>query len=122
MRAFLILMVLVVNPHFANARTGVELYYQGGWETYNRPLNGRMTAIVTKDGEDRYQARFYGTWQGVRHDDTVKFRGPLDNCTGSATIDGASYQWRGRIDKDIFEVNFTGNRYSGKFKLQRMKR
>ena len=44
--------------------------------------------------------RFYGTWQGVPMDYTVTFTGPTNALHGTATIDGAEYNWKGWISRE----------------------
>ena len=96
-----------------------ELVYSGTWKTTNRPLEGEMTCVVTPVAKDAWQGRFYGVWQGVSFDYTVDFVGPPSELIGTATIDGASYEWRGWIQRDRFKATFTGDRYEGSFDLER---
>lgn len=100
--------------------------YEGKWVTQNRPLDGVMRAEVTVDrlapipAQQVWNGRFYGTWQGVDFDYTVKFVGEASNLTGTALIDGASYNWRAKIDHKTFIGTFDGSRYNGRFSLQRL--
>jgi hypothetical protein len=93
--------------------------YVGDWVTTNRKLDGTMTAVITPTAGQEWQGRFYGIWQGVDFDYTVTFTGPADDLAGKATIDGASYDWRGWMTDDEFRANFTGDRYEGFFNLRR---
>jgi hypothetical protein len=103
------------------ASAGAEEYvYQGPWNTTNRKLDGDMTCIVTPLARHEWQGRFYGTWQGVPFDYTVNFTGPAKDLRGTTTIDGASYEWRARIDRGRFLANFSGDRYTGSFDLKRI--
>ena len=95
--------------------------YEGTWVTVKgKKLDGRMTAVVTPMG-DEWSGRFFGIWQGVKFDYTVKFAGKFEALIGKATIDGAKYDWRGSIDLDSFKGSFTGDRYHGSFDLRRKK-
>jgi hypothetical protein len=98
---------------------GAALEYQGTWHTTNRKLDGRMTCVVTPIAKHEWEGRFYGTWQGVDFDYTVDFTGPASDLRGTATIDGASYKWKGRIDRKRFKGSFSGDRYKGSFDLKR---
>jgi hypothetical protein len=99
--------------------------FEGPWKTINRKLDGIMTAVVKDLGNDKFQGRFYGVWQGVPFDYTVKFDGPPENLTGTAVIDHADYQWSGSIDERpsaqgpaTFQGKFGGSRYTGYFDLK----
>jgi hypothetical protein len=78
-----------------------------------------MTCVVTSTGKQAWRGRFHGIWQGVSFDYTVEFTGPPKDLRGTATIDGASYDWRAWITKDRFKANFSGDRYEGSFDLRR---
>jgi hypothetical protein len=95
--------------------------FVGPWKTTNRPLDGQMTCIVKELGDDQWQGRFYGVWQGVPFDYTVKFTGPASSLKGTAVIDNADYTWTGAI-KDgspaTFKGKFGGSRYTGHFELK----
>lgn len=94
--------------------------YEGRWvNTEGRRIDGRMTAVVKDLGGEKWQARFFGRWQGVDFDYTVKFAGPRDKLKGKAVIDGARYDWEGRLDDESFLGSYTGDRYTGKFDLLR---
>src|SRR5438270_720609 len=98
--------------------TAKDLVYEGSWVTTNRPLDGTMTCIVTDLGEDRWQGRFYGAWQGQQFAYTVQFSGPPEKLSGRAVIDGADYEWTGRMElgeNGSFKGKFGGNRYFGSF-------
>lgn len=96
-----------------------EFVYRGTWKTTNRPLDGEMTCVVTPVAKEAWQGRFIGVWQGLPFDYTVDFVGPAYDLQGTATIDRAAYEWRGRIQRDRFKANFTGDRYEGSFDLRR---
>jgi hypothetical protein len=98
---------------------GSEFVYHGSWKTTNRPLDGEMTCVVTPVAKHEWKGRFHGVWQGVQFDHTVDFSGPPSDLRGTATIDGAAYQWRARIDQERFRGNFGGDRYTGSFDLKR---
>lgn len=97
----------------------IEGSYYGTWVTTNRRLDGTMQADVTNLGNDNWSGRFFGVWQGVDFDYTVKWSGPPENLTGTAVIDHADYQWNGDIADDHFKGKFTGSRYTGHFDLKR---
>jgi hypothetical protein len=103
----------------APAARGREAVYSGPWKTTNRKLDGTMTCTVRKVGKEKWQGRFWGTWQGVDFDYNVDFSGPPDHLRGTAIIDGVPYEWKGRISAKQFRANFGGDRYSGSFDLQR---
>jgi hypothetical protein len=96
-----------------------SLIYTGSWNTTNRRLEGTMTCILTPLPHQQWEGRFYGVWQGVDFDYTVSFSGPASDLHGTATIDGASYEWRGSLDQKRFVANFSGDRYVGSFELNR---
>lgn len=117
MRLFLLLTILLSG----NLCFGEEFTYEGQWKTLNRKLDGIQTAVVRYVGDEKWEAKFYGTWQGVDYDYDIEFDGPVENVTGTATIDGARYQWKGIINSKVFEGEFTGDRYNGWFKMKRKK-
>ncbi len=94
--------------------------YKGKWVTTNRRLNGIQTCNVTWLGGEKWKGRFHGTWMGIKYDYTVDFKGKPDNVTGTATIDGASYNWKGTISPEKFKATFTGSRYTGYFDMDRV--
>jgi hypothetical protein len=115
MKTFLLFLALVS----ATAVNAEERVYSGTWKTTNRSLDGAMTCIIRPQANDKWQGRFFGTWQGVNFDYKVDFQGPPDDLRGTATIDGVMYRWRGRIDSQRFRANFGGDRYRGSFDLRR---
>src|SRR5689334_4830004 len=72
--------------------------FEGHWHTTNRKLDGTMRCVVTDLGNENWQGRFIGTWQGVPFDYTVKFSGPPSRLHGTANIDGADYSWTGVME------------------------
>jgi hypothetical protein len=95
--------------------------FVGPWKTTNRPLDGQMTCVVRDLHNDQWQGRFYGVWQGVPFDYTVKFSGPRSSLKGTAVIDNADYTWTGAIDNEspaTFRGKFGGSRYTGHFVLK----
>jgi hypothetical protein len=98
-----------------------DYLYQGGWNTTNRRLDGVMTCVVKSTGHHKWQGRFYGNWQGAAFDYTETFTGPARDLRGTASIDGARYEWNGSITPERFRGTFTGDRYKGNFDLARMK-
>lgn len=104
---------------------GEDRVFEGPWKTTNRKLDGIMTAVVKDIGEDKWQGRFYGVWQGVPFDYTVKFSGKLNSLKGTAVIDHADYTWTGAIDDEspaVFTGKFGGSRYTGHFALKEKKK
>ncbi|WP_425618497.1 hypothetical protein NA78x_002204 [Anatilimnocola sp. NA78] len=98
--------------------------FEGPWKTTNRKLDGIMTAVVRDLGDNKHQGRFYGVWQGVPFDYTVKFSGPISSLKGTAVIDHADYTWTGVIDEQspaVFKGSFGGTRYAGYFELKEKK-
>jgi hypothetical protein len=117
-RVFLVLLASATSAATAEAR---NYTFEGPWHTSNRPLDGTMTCLVTDLGNERWQGRFYGVWQGASFDYTVAFTGPPSRLRGTAAIDGANYQWTGEIDAGSsasFKATFTGDRYNGHFDLK----
>lgn len=107
---------------------GQDRVFEGPWNTTNRKLDGIMTAVLKDLGQDRWQGRFYGVWQGVPFDYTVKFSGKLDSLKGTAVIDHADYTWTGAIADEspevpaVFTGKFGGSRYTGHFSLKEKKK
>jgi len=105
----------------AGSSSAAEYIYRGQWNTTNRKLDGVMTCVVVPKAKHEWRGRFSGVWQGVEFDHTVDFTGPPSELHGTATVDGAAYIWRARIDRERFVANFTGDRYSGSFDLARVR-
>lgn len=114
------LLPIVVILVLCSAATAKELIYQGTWNTTNRKLDGVMTCVVTPVTKHEWRGRFYGIWQGVPFDYTVNFSGPPKTLSGTATVDGTTYEWKGWINRERFKANFGGDRYAGSFDLKRM--
>lgn len=93
--------------------------YEGPWKTTNRKLDGIQTAEVKWVDKEKWEARFYGTWQRVDYSYNVKFTGPQEALKGTAEIDGAYYEWTGQIGDKKFIGKFTGDRYTGSFEMNR---
>jgi hypothetical protein len=93
--------------------------YEGTWVTTNRPLEGTLQCTVTKLGDDKWRGDFTGEWQRQKFSYTVEFSGPPEKLTGKATIDGASYDWTGKMTEKEFTGKFGGSRYEGSFHLTR---
>ena len=108
-------------------RTKVRTF-EGPWVTTNRKLDGIMTAVVKDLGNEQWQGRFYGVWQGVPFDYTVKFSGTPDAFKGTANIDHADYNWTGKIEAGsedtpaVFKATFGGSRYAGYFSMKEKKK
>lgn len=115
------LSALVLLFAFLASAQAEDYIYEGPWKTTNRKLDGIQTAVVKSVGIEKWEARFYGIWQGVDYDYNVKFTGKPDALRGTATIDGASYEWKGNVDQEKFEGTFTGDRYTGFFDMTRKK-
>jgi hypothetical protein len=126
MRPLKALFALAILAGSLQSATAADRVYEGQWHTTNRKLDGAMRCVVTDLGNENWQGRFVGTWQGVPFDYTVKFSGPPDHLHGTATIDGADYSWAGEIgiaemggdSLGFFKATFTGNRYLGSFDLK----
>jgi hypothetical protein len=116
MRPVLCALVVMIAGEVARAE---DYVFTGPWKTTNRKLEGTMTAVITPLANREWKGRFFGTWQGVDFDYKVKFQGPPDHLHGIATIDGAEYEWRGRINGELLRANFGGDRYEGNFELKR---
>lgn len=103
----------------SQAGDDAQTSYVGSWHTTNRKLDGIMTCAVTDLGDEKWQGRFYGVWQGVAFDYVVTFTGPRSALRGKAQIDGADYTWTGELTSTAFKGTFGGNRYVGSFDLAR---
>ena len=115
------LMALVLFFSFYAFADAEDYVYEGPWKTTNRKLDGIQIAVVKSVGIEKWEGRFYGEWQGVKFDYNIKFTGKPDALRGTATIDGAGYEWKGTIDQEKFEGSFTGDRYIGSFDMTRKK-
>jgi len=118
MRTILVGLLLLVLSAPASAK---DLVYEGTWVTTNRKLDGRMTCVVTNLGDNKWQGHFSGTWEGVEFSYKVDFSGPPEKLRGTATIDGAYYEWTGKMSDESpgwFKGTFGGNRYVGSFTLK----
>jgi len=114
-----LLLFVFINQPVASATDTVS--YEGTWHTINRKLDGTMTCIVTRLGEERWEGRFFGVWQGISFDYTVPFTGSPSDLHGTANIDGADYQWTGKFasgSPGSFKGTFGGTRYNGDFDLK----
>ena len=120
-RYFLPFVILLAGLGVAH---GQDRVFEGPWKTTNRKLDGVMTAVVRDLGDERWQGRFYGVWQGVPFDYTVKFSGQKESLKGTAVIDFADYTWTGVIDDEAetFTAKFGGSRYTGHFKMKENKK
>jgi hypothetical protein len=125
MRAFLFSIFLIAIAAAASLPAAPvdekTMTFEGRWRTTNRKLDGVMTAVVTDQGAERWQGRFFGVWQGVRFDYVVEFTGPDSALKGTASIDGAYYEWTGSLDRQSpgrFQGTFTGSRYNGSFDMK----
>jgi hypothetical protein len=115
MRRCILGLIIFLGPNLA---WGADNVYSGTWKTTNRKLDGAMTCAVREVGDQKWQGRFYGVWQGVPFDYTVPFTGETSDLQGTATIDGASYVWKGSIAEGTFRGTFGGSRYAGAFDLK----
>ena len=81
-----------------------------------------MRCVVTDLGNNKWRGRFYGSWQGQKFSYRVNFSGPPNRLRGRASIDGAEYEWTGKMSKGAngsFKGKFGGSRYTGHFSLKR---
>lgn len=106
----------------SSTASGQDFVYEGPWNTTNRKLDGIMTCEVTELAAEKWQGRFHGVWQGVPFDYTVQFAGPPSELRGTATIDGAHYDWKGAMEPGRFKGSFGGTRYAGYFDMKEKKR
>lgn len=119
MRSSLLACVLLLG--LGGTALSQDYAFEGPWKTTNRKLDGLMTCVMTQVEPQQWLGRFYGVWQGVPFDYTVRFSGPPSKLIGTAMIDGASYQWTGAFDEDapgVFRATFGGSRYEGGFVLK----
>lgn len=118
------LVCMGTSPAQRDSGIGKTYVFNGEWVTYNRSLDGSMTAHVTpleklENNSFKYSGRFFGVWQGVAFDYSITFTGKPNKLAGTALIDGASYEWEGSINFKEFKGEFSGNRYYGKFNLRK---
>lgn len=119
MRTILIGALLLTSSAAASAR---ELVYHGTWLTTNRRLDGEMTCAVTDLGGEKWRGHFHGVWGGREFSYKVEFSGPPEKLQGRAVIDGANYEWTGKMTQGpdgTLKGKFTGDRYFGSFDLKR---
>ena len=125
MRWFIFALVASLSLAFGPFANGEDRVFEGPWKTTNRKLDGIMTCVLKDLGEDKWQGRFYGIWQGVPFDYTVKFTGSPQGFKGTAVVDFADYTWTGSIDDSspaVFNGKFGGSRYTGFFALKEQKK
>ena len=104
---------------FASMASANPYTFVGPWRTTGRrPLDGIQTAVIKRVQIERWEGRFYGTWQRVDFEYTVEFSGPPEALRGTAVIDGAPYEWSGSINQQKFKGVFSG-RYTGDFDMDR---
>ena len=121
MTRFKLAIVVPMLLAWCSAAAAQDYFFEGPWNTTNRKLDGIMTCAVTEMGNEKWQGRFYGVWQGVPFDYTVAFTGPPSDLQGKATIDGAQYTWKGSMTDDRFKGTFGGTRYVGYFDMKEKK-
>lgn len=124
MRWFIIALAAGLS-FIGQVANGEDRVFEGPWKTTNRRLDGTMTCVLKDLGDDKWQGRFYGIWQGVPFDYTVKFTGSPKAFQGTAVIDYADYTWTGSIDDAspaVFNGKFGGSRYTGFFSLKEKKK
>jgi hypothetical protein len=118
------------------ATSKIDGRYQGKWvTTWHKNLDGTTNCEIKQLTNDRWQGRFWGEWQRVPFDYTVEFakskpkklkspegarRAHEVFVEGKAMIDGASYDWTGKLTVQNFDIQFTGSRYNGSLKLSRV--
>ena len=125
MRPLKIFVALLLIGVCCRSLAAQDTFYEGVWHTTNRKLDGPLTCAVSDLGNEKWQGRFYGMWQGVPFDYTVTFTGPPAQLRGTATIDGADYTWTGAMRRDTpgsFKGTFGGTRYEGYFDLKEKSR
>ena len=125
MRRLVLICSLLALTAWCDIAAGQQMVFEGPWKTTNRKLDGIMTCVVTPVGEEQWKGRFYGVWQGVPFDYTVAFSGPPSDLKGTATIDGAHYDWTGEMEHgesaqrpSRFKARFGGSRYAGYFDME----
>jgi hypothetical protein len=133
----------VVVPENPPIKQKIEGRYLGPWlTTSTKKLNGTTNCEIKQLTNDHWQGRFWGEWQKVPFDYTVEFdrvRNPPEGLetaqtkvtknvdlknepfgipvAGKAMIDGASYDWIGRLTRDQFNIEFTGSRMRATWSL-----
>ncbi len=114
------ILVLMGGFIFTSVCSAKEYTYKGKWVTTNRRLDGIQTAVVTWMGNNKWKARIFGVWMRQKYEYNITFTGTIDKLKGTAIIDRANYTWTGTITKKKFKVQFTGDRYTGSFDLDRI--
>lgn len=72
-----------------------------------------MTCVVTEVSANKWRGRFSGVWHAQPFSYDVDF--------SRALIDGADYEWAGKLTKGpggTFKRKFGGSRYTGYFTLK----
>ena len=119
---YLAIALLVLTPSVPEI--GQQAVYSGTWLTTNRQLDGTLTCVVTNLGDNQWRGHFSGTFQGSPFSYSVTFSGKPNQLRGKAIIDGAEYDWTGKIDKGppgTFRGSFSG-RYVGSFDLKEQRK
>ena len=122
MRSILICTLMFVSAVPASAK---DLVYEGTWVTTNRKLDGPMTCVVSDLGDNKWHGHFFGVWEGIEFSYHVDFSGPTEKLRGEASIDGAFYEWTGKLETEAsgrFTGKFSGDRYLGSFILKKKSR
>ena len=124
------LAAAVADAQPSSLSGAVDGRYEGSWvTTKNKKLNGTASCQVRQLGRDRWEGRFWGIWQQVPFDYKVEFAAAkaeqnsaaVENAVrGTATIDGAYYDWTGTLTPTEFNIQFTGTRYEGQMELKRV--
>jgi hypothetical protein len=126
MRTALLTLALVLagSPAFAEETTKT---WQGTWRNLRfRTIGMLKCAAVTKDDGKTWDGTFEGVFRGRKFRYKARFQGKpgrgQTDLSGTATIDGARYQWTGYIKGTTLYGKFrSSNGYYGNFGLKETK-
>lgn len=102
--------------------------WEGTWESHTNGHNGRLRAIITKQGENVYYARFKATYAGVLPFEFevpmhVTEDGGLHSFQGQADLGwlaGGIYTYSGQASPGDFSANYCAEKDQGVFVMSRI--
>ncbi|MEM0969723.1 MAG: hypothetical protein AAGJ31_10260 [Verrucomicrobiota bacterium] len=103
--------------------------WEGTWESDRNGHSGLLRCVITPQGEDRYQFRYYAEWgPGLRGsfliDCEAKLEAGVYGISGAKKLPiGGTYSHTGTLSGDRFEATFTKEgkgKNLGTFELQRI--
>ncbi|MEX0712786.1 MAG: hypothetical protein WD278_10580 [Pirellulales bacterium] len=101
--------------------------WEGCWESHCTGHNGKLKAIISRQGEDSYCARFHGTFfkllpfeysvrlNAYAEGDHYRLQGSKD----LGRLAGGVYRFEGQADGQDFVARYTSSKDSGTFRMSR---